>query len=205
MALRAHAARYRSRSISGLCQDAGIALERALGLCHLRLIGAWIDIDQWIALVNELPFTVVNRGHQAGDLRGDRRGVDGSDRADGFEIDTDIPFLSGGYGDGDRSGDAAPLARWSRGFLVVLMIQNQNQDQRKSCDRYRPYQKAPPFRFRGIIFRRQFVLGVSGMSGGIVFHLGCLHQQVSTPFPMSDKILAQFSAKAKYEVPVPPG
>ena len=66
-----------------------VAIERALRLDELRLVGPRIDIDQRIAFAHILAFAVMDGRNHARDLRGDGVGVSRRDGADGVEIDAD--------------------------------------------------------------------------------------------------------------------
>ncbi len=67
-----------------------------LGLLELNLEGARIDVDQVLALVDELAFLEVDLGDLAIDAAADGYRVEGGDGAKAVEIDGEIAALSGG-------------------------------------------------------------------------------------------------------------
>src|SRR6202034_2395741 len=104
--------------------------------------------------------------------------IDRGDGSDGFKINADIPLLSRRYGGCDGTRDSTSPRRRSC-FGIIAMMQDQNEDQTQNRERDGPYEKALPFGLRRITSRRHFELGVSGKSGGSVFHSVCFHHQIS--------------------------
>ena len=94
-----------------------------------------------MALANELAFLVVHLGHQAGDLAGDRVGVDRSDGANGFEIHADISLLCRGDGNGYRASGAA-AGRRALGFVAVAKHEKENNG--KDQQQEDPHENPPP-------------------------------------------------------------
>ena len=92
---------------------------------RLGLAGVAIDIDQRLVLANELAFPVMHLVYEAGDLAGNRVGVDRSDGANGFEIHPDISLLCRGDSNGHRASDAAAGRRTLR-FVAVAKHQEEN-------------------------------------------------------------------------------
>src|SRR5258707_15871001 len=72
------------------------------------MVGTRINVNQGIALADELRLFVVNIGDDAIHLAGDRSGVNGRDGADGIEVDTDVALPCGC---GDESDGAASTSR----------------------------------------------------------------------------------------------
>src|SRR5258707_14213854 len=68
------------------------------------MVGTRINVNQGIALADELPLFVVHIGDDAIHLAGDRSGVNGRDGADGIEVDADVALPCGC---GDESDGAA--------------------------------------------------------------------------------------------------
>jgi hypothetical protein len=64
-------------------------------------------------------------GYEAGDLAGNRVGVDRSDGANGFEIDANISLLCRGDSNGHRASDAAAGRRTLR-FVPVAKHEEEN-------------------------------------------------------------------------------
>src|ERR1700739_292351 len=74
-------------------QNALVTFEGTLSLQKRGPVRTIVDINQRIALVNDLSFFVVHCGDYSVDLAGDGRCVDWRDRANRIEIDSDIAFL----------------------------------------------------------------------------------------------------------------
>ena len=86
-----------------LGEDALIVLQRTLGLGEGGLVGTRVDVDERLALADDLSFFVVDGHDLAGDLAVDG---DGEDRRDGPEsvvIDVDIAGVGLSDGDGGRA------------------------------------------------------------------------------------------------------
>jgi len=66
----------------------------------------------------------MNGNDQAGYLGGDGIGIDGSDRADGIQVDADIAFIGGDGGD----GDSRRRLRRSRFFNGIFMMAINQKD-----------------------------------------------------------------------------
>ena len=111
-----------------LRQNIGVALQRALGLHQLRLVGPRIDLDQRIALLDELAFAVVHRGDHSAGLRGNRCGINRRHRADRIQVHADVAFVGcchrGRYGSAELPTPAPAPARrrfLGRGAAAAVM------------------------------------------------------------------------------------
>ena len=90
-------------------------------------------LDQEVAFVDELPFTVVDRGDDAGDLADHGGGVDRGDGANGVKEDVDVALL-GGFdvdGDGAAPGSATASGGWGGGGFAVHDPPEEGQEEQK--------------------------------------------------------------------------
>ena len=119
-----------------LGKQALVAIERPLRLLELRLIGPVVDIDERVAFVYELAFTIVNRSDHTSDLCRDVVCISRRHRADGVEIDADAAFGGSRQGDRYRSGHCTTVAARcrSRRARTVLFVDPEEQQPERQQD-----------------------------------------------------------------------
>ena len=134
----------------GLGQQVGVAVQVSLGGEHVGLVRPGIDLDQGLAAVHQLPFTVVHLGDDTGYLADQGGGIDRGDGADGVQVDADVAFFRGSdvQGDGAALG-ASPAATSRRGGL--LAVHDPPEEQAKEDQDDHPDQDAHS---RGATWRR---------------------------------------------------
>ena len=95
----------------GLGQQVGVPVQRPLGGEHVGLVLPGIDLDQELAALDQLTFTVANLGDDTGYLADQGGGIDRGDGADGVQVDADVAFFRGpdiqGYGAAEGASPAA--------------------------------------------------------------------------------------------------
>ena len=126
-----------------LGQDIDVPQEGTLGLQYLRLKGTRIDIDQGVAFVDDLPFDVVDCGHESIHLSGDGRSVDGRDRTDRFQVDADVAFLRNGCGNGHSTRSNQPRSLWPPEDAFVMSHDEVRPD--GESERNDPHQRSMLF------------------------------------------------------------
>ena len=94
-------------------------LERALRLEQGSLVGTCVNVNQGIALADELTLFVVNICDDAIYLAGDRSGVNGRDGANGIEVDANIALLCGCGDESDRAASTSWGFRGCRGCVAL--------------------------------------------------------------------------------------
>src|ERR1700685_299618 len=168
---------------SCLFKNIRVALECALRLQELRLIGSRIDIDQGLAFADELAFLVVDLRDHSRNLAGNRVGIDRSDGPDGFQIHSDVSFLCGGGDNCDWAGHTAPGRSGALGFVVMTLHQHENhtESQQQRC----PHEKPLPFGLVGMTRRRRFslLLELNSRSRRFGFHPIFWHQSMQLSAP----------------------
>ena len=126
----------------GLFQDVGVAFKRPLSLHELRLEGPRIDVDQRLALANQLAFRVVDLAHQSRDFTGNRVGINRSDRANRIQIHADVSLLRGCGRKGDGTAESAP--RRSGALAVAVMTQHQPKNNPENQQDRDPHERPLP-------------------------------------------------------------
>ena len=121
-----------------MCEEIGVALERALRLKKRGLVGTGVNVNQRIALADKLPLFVMDGGDDAIHLAGDRGGVNGRDGADGIEVDADVALLRGCGYETDR---ATATSRGFRGCRTcVALAQDEIKSARKNEEHNNPHE-----------------------------------------------------------------
>ena len=92
-----------------------VSLEGSLCLQKSCAVRTGIDVDQRVALPNQLTLLVVHGDDEAVDLAGNRIGIDRGHRADFVKIDADVTFRSG-------RGRNVDLRRRGRGFFLAFVV-----------------------------------------------------------------------------------
>ena len=100
-------------------QQGLIVSQLSFDLSQLSLIGPRIDIQQRIALMNQLAFTIVDVNDLSLHAAGDGVGVDGSDGAEGVDIYADVSFAHSRCGNGHSTRSGIGLG--GGGSLLRLM------------------------------------------------------------------------------------
>ncbi len=123
----------------GFRQQILIALQSTLRLHHLRLIGSGVEIDQRVTLMNQLTFAIMHCRDDAGDLRGNRIGVDRGNGADRLQVHADAAQLGSSRGDRYRAEHGVTAAglrgrRSSRSVPQDYVKQSGEQQQNHDPD-----------------------------------------------------------------------
>jgi hypothetical protein len=128
----------------GLGQQVGVPVQVPLGGEHVGLVGPGIDLDQGLAAVDDLTFTVADLADDAGYLADNGGGIDRGNGADGVQVDTDVALFgdSGVQGDGAAPSAPAAAAGRRRGLFAVHdppeKQGEQDQDDRPDQDAHPP-------------------------------------------------------------------
>ena len=147
-----------------LRQEILVPLKRALRLHQRGLIRTSVNLNQWIALANDLPLFVVHLGDNSVHLARNRSSVNWRDRADTVEIKSNIAFLRGSGRHGNRTTPHSWRTRILR--AVIVLVQNQPESSSKDQEQNEPHDNADTFvlgwtDIRLLLFRpagRMFIL-----------------------------------------------
>ncbi len=121
------------------------------------------------------PCSIVDRGDNAGHLRGDGIGINGRHRADGFQITANAAELGGGRGDGNGSRHGVPPGG-GLNRTAAAASPNRPEQRSKQQKNEDPYPPAPlPGRVGDALFRQLVVrrnVGLVGSCSRLVLHQG---------------------------------
>ena len=128
----------------GLGQQVGVAVQLPLGGEHVGLVLPGIDLDQGLAALDQLPFTVVHLGDDTGYLADQGGGIDRGDGADGVQVDADIAFFRGSDVQGYGAAQGAPPAAATAAAGACLRCMTHQKSRPKRARMIDPDQDANP-------------------------------------------------------------